>query len=69
MNMQAQKQNMPIQNTNGLVSMQKPLTETETREQTIGSTTYIVNSSFDSNSREGLADKVVRLIKNAPSSI
>lgn len=42
-----------------------PLTETETRVQTIGSTTYIVNSSYKKDSKEGLVDKVARLIKNA----
>ena len=46
----------------------QPLTQTRVKERKLGATTYRITTYFNPDSREGLIDKLVRLIENDPES-
>lgn len=43
---------------------ENPLTQPCVAEHKIGGTTYIVSSCFKADAKDGLVDKVVRLLEN-----
>lgn len=44
---------------------ESPLTQPGTTTYEVGGTTFIVRSSYNPNAKEGLVDKIVRMIENS----